>query len=195
MLPVTAFLSYVIVSSLSPGPNTLLSMSYASKDGMKKTLPFNLGIAIGVFVVTLLCSIFSFALVRLFPSFQSIMIWIGAGYILWMAWKTLHSNSTEAQPTNTPNRNLLIQGAFLQFVNPNTILYGITVFATFITPYYQSPMTLALFSLLLSIIAFLSTACWTVLGSAFQAILISHRKIINWIMALLLLYCAVSLVF
>lgn len=45
----TAFLFYVLISNLSPGPNTIISMSNASKYGFKKSIRFNIGIFFGVF--------------------------------------------------------------------------------------------------------------------------------------------------
>ena len=99
--------------------------------------------------------------------------------------------------SSVPERLSLIhifQGALLQFVNPNTILYGISVFATFIVPFYQSLLHLALFSAFLSAAAFIGTGCWTLFGSFFRGFVNRHFKLVNGILAGLLVYCAVSLV-
>ena len=195
MFPAAAFFSYVIVANLSPGPNAILSLSNAGRYGLKKALRFNLGIAAGVFVVLLLCGGFSLTIVRLFPPVQSALVWIGAGYILWLAWQTLKSSPQAEMAENEQTGRLFLQGAFLQFINPNTLLYGVTVFTTFIIPSYQSPLSLTFFLLLLSLAAFLCTGCWTFFGTLFQKIVAQHGKAVNLVMALLLVYCAISLLF
>ncbi len=40
----SAFLSYVIITTFTPGPNNIMSMSNASRYGFRKSLPFNVGV-------------------------------------------------------------------------------------------------------------------------------------------------------
>lgn len=193
MMNLAAFLSYVAVANVSPGPNAIISMSNAGRYELKKSIRFNIGISAGVFFVMLLCSVFSLTVVRVFPSVQPVLIWIGAGYILWLAYQTWISKPVEGGGKETSG-SLFLQGALLQFVNPNTILYGIFVFATFIVPFYQSLLHLALFSAFLSAAAFIGTGCWTLFGSFFRGFVNRHFKLVNGILTGLLVYCAVSLV-
>jgi len=188
------FLSYVFVSNISPGPNAIVSMSNAGKFGFKKSILFNLGVSTGVFIVLFVCSLFSWVIFDIFPAFQLIMVWIGAAYILWLAWNTFQSKSTKENKYNKDSGNLFFQGVVLQFVNPNTILYGITAFSSFILPQYQSPFILIVFCILLSLASFFCTVCWTMFGTVFQRFIVKHTKIVNIILATLLAYCAVSLV-
>lgn len=188
------FLSYVFVSNISPGPNAIISMSNAGKFGLKKSILFNFGVSTGAFIVLLVCSLFSWVIFDIFPAFQLIMVWIGAAYILWLAWNTLKSKPVKENKSNKDSGNLFLQGVVLQFVNPNTILYGITAFSSFILPQYQSPYILFLFCILLSLASFFCTVCWTVFGAVFQRFIVKHAKIVNVILATLLAYCAVSLV-
>lgn len=188
------FLSYVFVSNISPGPNAILSMSNAGKFGLKKSILFNLGVSTGAFIVLFVSSLFSWIIFDIFPAFQLIMVWVGAAYILWLACNTLQSKPAEGNKYNKDSDNLFLQGVILQFVNPNTILYGITAFSSFILPQYQSPLILILFCILLSFASFFCTLCWTVFGAVFQVFIVKHTKIVNTILATLLAYCAVSLV-
>lgn len=188
------FLSYVFVSNISPGPNAIISMSNAGKFGLKKSVLFNLGVSTGVFIVLLVCSLFSWIIFDIFPDFQLIMVWIGTAYILWLAWNTLKSKPVEENKYNKDSGNLFLQGVVLQFINPSTILYGISAFSSFILPQYQSPFILILFCILLSLASFFCTACWSVFGAVFQRFIVKHTKIVNAILATLLAYCAVSLV-
>ncbi len=83
----------------------------------------------------------------------------------------------------------------MQFVNLKVILYGITTISTFIIPYYKSVFILTIFSIILAFIGFVSTCCWSLFGSILQKFFENHSKVVNTVMALLLVYCAVSLLF
>ena len=187
-----AFLSYIIVTSFTPGPNNIMSMSNAGRYGFRKSIFFNVGIFFGFLIILALSSIFSITLYSLIPSIKPIMTWIGAIYILWLAWKTYkstpHSNEKGEKQTNT-----FLAGLLLQFVNPKVILYGITTISTFIAPYYKSLTTLTGFTVFLALVGFTATCCWALFGSLFQRFLVRNDKAVNTIMALLLVYCAVSL--
>ena len=64
----------------------------------------------------------------------------------------------------------------------------------YVIPYYHGQWgVLFLFAILLSFIGFLATLSWTAFGSAFRKLFTDHAKVVNTIMALLLVYCAVSL--
>lgn len=188
-----AFFSYAITACISPGPNAVISLSNSNRYRLRKSLTFNLGISVGVLAVLLLCSVFSFTLLSVFPSLKEIMKWGGAAYIVYLAWQTYKSTPINDEEISKQG-NLFIQGLILQFANPNTILYGLTVFSNFIVPHYKLPVMIVLFCLLLSLIAFMCTACWTLFGSVFKKIVIKYSKAVNTVMALLLVYCAVSIV-
>ncbi len=189
----SAFLSYVFISTFTPGPNNIMSMSNATKFGFKKSLPFNLGVFIGFFIIMLLCSFFSVTLYSLIPSIKPFMTFVGSAYILWLAWKIYTSNPLSVDDEEEKHVINIWSAVILQFVNVKVILYGFTTLSTFIVPYYQSWYTLVMISALLAFIGFISTCCWSLFGSVFQKIFIMNEKIINVIMALLLVYCAISL--
>ena len=50
------------------------------------------------------------------------------------------------------------------------------------------------FAMLLSCIGFVFTLCWSAFGALFRGLFARHGKIVNTVMALLLAYCAVSLI-
>lgn len=187
-----AFLSYVILTTFTPGPNNIMSMSNASRYGFRKSIKFNVGIFFGFFIIIALCSTFSVMLFNLIPSIKPIMTVIGAIYILWLAWKTYNSKP-HGEGESEKTTNTFLSGLLLQFVNPKVILYGITTVSTFIVPYYRSVLMMAAFSAILAFVGFTATCCWALFGSVFQRILVKNDRVINIIMSLLLVYCALSL--
>ena len=187
---VTAFLSYVIITTFTPGPNNIMAMSNATRYGFKKSIRFNAGVFFGFLILMVLSSFLSVTLYSLIPSIKPVMTFIGASYILWLAWKIYKSKphaEDESHATNT-----FTAGILLQFVNVKVIIYCITIVSTFIVPYYDSVFVLSIFSLFLASVSFLSTCSWAVFGFLFQKFLFKNERIVNIIMALLLVYTALS---
>ncbi|MBU5676389.1 LysE family transporter [Alkaliphilus sp. MSJ-5] len=192
MTNLAAFLSYILVANFAPGPNTIISMSNASLYGFKKSIMFNVGVFFGVFIIFALSSIFSVALYDFIPSIKSIMAYIGAAYILWLAWQTYKSKPRSEEKTQK-RTNTFLSGLLLQFVNPSVIIYSLATISTFIVPYYKSVFMLASFSVILAFVGFVGTCCWALFGSIFQKFLVKNYKAVNIVMSMLLVYCAVSL--
>ncbi len=102
--------------------------------------------------------------------------------------------SKDDDKNNDENRNnSFFMGMLLQFINPKGILYGITAIATFILPYHNSNFSLIMYSLFLAFVGFVSTFCWSLFGSVFQKFLSKYKSQFNIVMALLLMYSAVSI--
>jgi threonine/homoserine/homoserine lactone efflux protein len=91
------------------------------------------------------------------------------------------------------NNNGFLIGSLLQLINPKIIIYGITAMASYVLVYYKELPAWVFFAFLLAIIGFSGTLCWALFGSLFSILFDKHRKTLNLIMAILLLYCAVSL--
>jgi cysteine/O-acetylserine efflux protein len=186
-----SFISYIFITAYTPGPNNIMSMSHASRLGFRKSFPFNLGILFGFTIVMALCTLFSAGLYALIPKIKPVMLIVGAGYMLYLAWKIWKSNS-DIQVRNAKSSSFL-SGCLLQFMNPKILVYGITSMSSYILPVFQAPFVLAGFVLLLSLVGFTGTVCWAVFGSVFSKVFKEHRKLLNGVMAFLLVYCAVSL--
>lgn len=192
MINLAPFLSYVFVTTFTPGPNNIMSMTNANRDGFKKTINFDLGVSAGFFVIMLACSYFNLLLFNLIPKIKIFMSIVGSAYMLFLAYKIYTSKPVEGKSSNT-NINSFSTAFILQFVNVKGILYGLTVASNFIIPYYKTHASLVMFALLLAFIAFVSTVCWALFGALFQKFLSKYRKAFNTIMSLLLLYSAVAI--
>lgn len=186
-----AFLTYAVVTAATPGPNNIMSMSNGGRLGFKRALPFNFGILAGFSAVMLICTAFCSTLTELLPAVQTPMLFIGAAYMLHLAWGTYKSSG---KITEDHSRSGFVSGLALQFINPKIYIYCIMSMQAYILPLYAGqPLTLILFALLLAFIGFAFTLCWSAFGSAFRLLFSRHTKSVNTVMALLLVYCAVSL--
>jgi threonine/homoserine/homoserine lactone efflux protein len=190
MLPWASFITYIFIMAYTPGPNNIMSMNNAKNVGFKKGLVFNFGLLTGFFVVMLLCLFFTTVLYTVVPKIQLPMKILGAAYMIFLSVKTIiPSRENEIQNNNAS----FVIAIFLQFINSKIIIYGITAFSSFILPYYNSIPILIFFVFLLSFVGFSGSICWALFGSLFSMLFNKHAKVLNIIMAVLLLYCAISL--
>lgn len=191
MFPWFSFLTYAVITAATPGPNNIMSMSNGVRKGFRGALPFNLGILTGFTMVMVLCTLFCSLLATLIPKIKTPMLILGAGYMLYLAWEIFRSPGLIEEDHS---RSGFLSGLLLQFINPKIYIYCIMSMEAYILPYYSGqPLTLLVFDLLLSFIGFVFTIAWTVFGSVFQALFSRHARVVNTILALLLVYCAVSL--
>ena len=191
MFPWYSFLTYAVITAATPGPNNIMSMSNAGRLGFRRALPFNLGIWVGFTIVMVLCTLFCTALSALIPAIRLPMLVLGAAYMLYLAWGTFRSSDVIQEDHS---REGFLSGLLLQFINPKIYLYGILSMEAYVLPYYEDrPVILFLFALLLAFIGFVFTLCWSAFGSVFRLLFSRHARVVNTIMALLLVYCAVSL--
>jgi threonine/homoserine/homoserine lactone efflux protein len=174
----------------TPGPNNIMSMNNAKNIGFRKGIVFNFGILTGFFCVMVLCLIFSTILYTLVPKIQLPMKILGAVYMIYLIIKSFVPPKEHKVRNN--NGSFLI-GALLQLINPKIIIYGLTAMSSYILVYYRELPILIFFMFLLAFVGFTGTICWALFGSLFSKLFNKHGKILNIAMAILLLYCAVSL--
>lgn len=191
MFPISDFLIYCFVTAYTPGANNLLSMSNAARLGFRKSFKFNIGITAGFLIVMSVCTLFSSALYSALPKIKFFMQIIGAAYMLYLAWKIWKSHSDfEIENDKTAS---FFAGMVLQFMNPKIYIYAITAMSLYILPIFHSTMSLAGFTLTLTILGASGSYVWALFGSIFCKFFAKYPKTVNLIMALLLVYCAVSL--
>jgi threonine/homoserine/homoserine lactone efflux protein len=174
----------------TPGPNNIMSMNNAKNVGFRKGIVFNFGILTGFFIVMLLCLLFSKALYTVVPRIELPMKILGASYMLYLIIKTIFPSKKHKIKNNSGS---FFTGALLQLINAKIILYGITAMSSYIFPYYQDMVILIAFAFLLAFVGFTGTICWALFGSIVNIVFKQHEKIINIVMMILLLYCAISL--
>ncbi len=191
MFNIVQFLTYTTVTAGTPGPNTIMSMTNAGRKGFKKALPFNFGILCGFSIIAILCTLLCSALSGLIEQAKNLMKLLGAIYMLYLAYKTF-MNSKEIESKET--RGDFFAGMLLQFINPKVYIYCIVSMQVYVIPYFNDNTPILIgFALFLAVNGFILTLCWSAFGSMFRRLFSKYGKITNTIMALLLIYCALSL--
>ena len=154
--------------------------------GWKKGKPLFLGIFTGYYVVQILCAVFVFGVSTFLPAVLGIMKYIGAAYILWLAFHIAVSRPEENCMEKSAS---FTKGFFLQFVNVKIYLFGITALTGYITDFSTSFGVLFLFELVIATIGTIATTTWVGLGLLIQRAYQKYYRPINIILAFTLLEC------
>jgi cysteine/O-acetylserine efflux protein len=186
-------LSYVLISTFTPGPSNLSSASIAVLHGYKKTLSYQSGLAMAVFFVMVLSGWVSTALLGSFPVLEPVLRYVGAGYILYLAFGVLKASYAFADQNMQPVG--FTHGLLLQVLNPKLIVYAFTLFSVFLVSVSNNVVLVVLAALLLAAISFIATSVWAIFGAAIKTYLHNPRLkvVVNVLLSLSLVYTAIAL--
>ncbi len=187
------FITFFLSTTLSPGPNNISSASSGILYGVRRTIPFILGIMVGIFTYMVLSGWLSGALLEAVPQFEKYMRILGGVYILWLAYKTLRASYQVDAEKKPPLK--FLDGLLLQFVNPKVLFFGLMVFTGFLQPYSRQFIFLIPTAFLLACWIFLVNTTYAAAGSAIRKY-IENKNVIrafNIVMALMLAYSALEM--
>ena len=195
-MPIIALLplfSFVLISTFTPGPANISSSSQGVLYGYRRTAQYQGGLALGVFLMMLAGGLVSASLLSWLPALAPLLRYIGAAYILYLAYAILRASYTfsdqETQPLGFGH------GLLLQLSNPKLVVYALTLFSSFLAPIAVSPAALILAALLLALVSACATSVWALFGAGIKTRLHNPRftRWVNISLALFLVYAAVEL--
>lgn len=192
-LALLPLLSYVLISSFTPGPATISTSSLGMRYGWRGTLRYQAGLTVGVFVMMLAGGLISASVLTWFPAVEPVLRYGGAVYLLYLAYSLLRANYTFAEQTTPPLG--FFHGLLLNLSNPKLVVYALSVFATFLAPLAGSAVGLVGAALALAAVAAAATTTWALFGAGLKAGL-RHPRLARWVnvaLALFLVYAAVEL--
>lgn len=107
-----SFLAYCYINAITPGPANLCSLSASLRYGRKAALGQWRGLFTGFFLVSMASVLVTYFLGAVLNDYVPLFSWVGAAYILWMAFHMLRSSGDiELQEGDAPSfpRGLLVQ--------------------------------------------------------------------------------------
>lgn len=181
------FLTFVSVMSFTPGPNTIMAMSEGQEKGFRGGLIFNSGIFAGFIILGGIISLFA-SFFQQYDIVITIIKVIGTIYLLYLSYHVFISLPGES---SAAGKHPFVTGLLLQSTNVKVYLYFITGLSTFAMSglWGSLPGKLGL----MVIIGVLGTLLWTLAGQLIQTFYKQHYRILNALIALLLLYSAYDL--
>ena len=186
---------YYFVMYATPGPNNSILTASGIKFGFIRSIPNIIGISSGHGVQLALVCFGLGSLFTQFPILLEVLKYIGACYLLYLAWKMFGSlNISMTEEKSSPLK--YHEAILFQFVNPKAWVICITAVSLF----YPENVNLIIGTLFLVIMSTIinlpSISMWAFGGSIIRRYL-SNKKlktIIEWILAILLLGTAISIV-
>lgn len=190
--PMSAFMTFVFITTFTPGPNNISSASMGMHYGYRRSLSYMLGIFTGFFLIMCLCSAAAALLQDSIRQFEELLSYAGAAYIGYLAWHTFRAEY-EFQQDSDPLG--FFNGLLLQLLNPKVIIYGLMIYTNFLTDLRTGSALLYLSALLLACCSFTSISVWALFGTLIRRFMHSQRtrRVINTVLSLLLFSTAVSL--
>ncbi len=192
---IAAISVYYFVMYATPGPNNSILTASGIKFGFIRSIPNIIGISSGHGVQLALVCFGLGSLFTQFPILLEVLKYIGACYLLYLAWKMFGSlNISITEEKSSPLK--YHEAILFQFVNPKAWVICITAVSLF----YPENVNLIIGTLFLVIMSTIinlpSISIWAFGGSIIRRYL-SNKKlktIIEWILAILLLGTAISIV-
>lgn len=133
---------------LSPGPNMIYLISRSICQGHRAGVISLFGVIAGFIVHMLAAALGLSAIFLTVPMAYSILKWVGALYLLWLAWQSVKPGAKSPfEAKNLPqdsNRKLFVTGFLTNLLNPKAVMFYLALFPQFISPEHGSILTQSL---------------------------------------------------
>jgi threonine/homoserine/homoserine lactone efflux protein len=187
---------YYIIMYATPGPNNSILTASGIKFGFIKTIPNIFGIPTGHGIQLALVCFGLGSLFVEFPFLLNLLKYIGASYLLYLAWRMFGSLSIKIEEDKSSPLKYY-EAILFQFVNPKAWVICITAVSLFY-PEKENIFIGTLFMVLMStIINIPSISIWAFGGSIIRKYLSNDKlkKMIELLLAVLLIGTAISIIF
>ena len=164
-----AFLLFAVAAAGTPGPSNVLVAATGARVGVLRGLPCLLGVSVGMGVMMFL---FAFGLGRAVvgsPAALSALHWIGAAFLLWLAWKIASADPRPAAIAGPPVG--FLGAATFQWVNPKSWLVSASAAGTYLDAAGGALAQALAFGVLFVLASFPCCFAWLVFGAT------AHRRL------------------
>lgn len=189
---IPSFLMYTYLTGITPGPANLCSLSAALRYGRKAALNQWRGLFTGFFLVSMASVLVTWLLGSALKDYVGYLSWIGAAYILWLAYHILRSAGIESE--DDPAYPCFRTGLMVQMTNVKIMIACVTSLTSFVLPYTRSFWRLLAVGVFLPLTGPVANLVWLFAGVSMKKLFQNHRKAVDIVMAVSLAVCAVSLV-
>ncbi len=159
---------FALAMSASPGPNNAMVAASGANYGLRRTLPHMLGVAVGFPAMLVLVALGAAEVLRDWPGLQQAMRWLGAAWLLWLAWRIATAVPAVAGPgpgTAEGGRPMtFLEAALFQWVNPKAWLIAGGAIATYTGGAAGVLAEATVLAAMFSLAALLSLLAWAAVG-------------------------------
>jgi threonine/homoserine/homoserine lactone efflux protein len=170
-----AFFLFAVIAAVTPGPSNVMITATGSAVGLWRGMPSALGAASGMALLIFASFLGLGGLIQAVPPLVIVLKWLGAIFLLWLAWKI----ATSGKPEHNQNADPVgfVQAFFFQWINPKGWLVAISAAATY-SAVEAGPAIMAdlQFAALFFAAALPSAVCWLALGAVLNQITSNERQ-------------------
>jgi threonine/homoserine/homoserine lactone efflux protein len=182
-----AFAGFSVVLAATPGPSNALLTATGARVGVFRGLPALFGVAVGMGLLMFIVAFGVGSIVLATPVILTVVKWLGAIVLCWLAWKIASARSTGVEPAGRPIG--FFGAAAFQWINPKSWLAVTSGAATFLDQSRGSALLQA--ATLACVFALITLPCcivWLAFGAVVQRALHSERamRAFNLVMGALL---------
>ncbi|UXU75747.1 MULTISPECIES: LysE family translocator [unclassified Paracoccus (in: a-proteobacteria)] len=130
-----AFMAGALVLNFAPGQDVFFASACGIQGGPRAGALAGLGVGLGVICHVLMATIGLGALVAAHPGALAAIKYAGAGYLLFLAWKSWHAGTIDprARAAQRP-WNIIRRGALSNLLNPKPVLFLLAFLPQFTRP-------------------------------------------------------------
>ncbi len=131
------FFASSLLLGLAPGPDNLFVMAQSAQHGRKAGLLVTLGLCTGLLVHT---SAVAFGLAAVFRASElafTVLKFVGAGYLLYLAWQAFRATASDAGAALVGSANvrrLYLRGIVMNVTNPKVSIFFLAFLPQFTDP-------------------------------------------------------------
>lgn len=183
---IAAIAPFAVSMSATPGPNNLMITASAVNFGVCRTLPHMAGVWVGFPAMVLAVGLGFGAALAAAPMAHAVLRWVGAAYLLWLAWRIANAAPAASGAVGKPLT--FLEAALFQWVNPKAWMMIASASATYTTPGGDLAMEMLIIAAVFAAIGPPSSLLWAGFGAALRRWLDdpARRRAFNWSMAGLL---------
>ncbi|HFZ2477324.1 TPA: LysE family translocator [Pseudomonas aeruginosa] len=182
-----AFSLFAFVTSVTPGPNNTMLLASGVNFGFFRSIPHILGISCGFFIMVMAVGFGLGTVFEAYPVLYTILRYVGAAYLLYLAWKIATSGPAGNDPEGRGKPLSYWGAAAFQWVNPKAWVMAVGAISTY-TPLQGYFTNVVVISTVFALINAPTIGIWAGFGSMLRNVLRDPRwlRVFNVGMALLL---------
>ncbi|WP_407310477.1 LysE family translocator [Pseudomonas sp. nanlin1] len=182
-----AFTLFAFVSSVTPGPNNTMLLASGVNFGFRRTIPHAVGISVGFMLLVIAVGLGLGEVFRLLPWTYTLLRYVGAAYLLYLAWKIATSGPLASESAAGRKPMGFFAAAAFQWVNPKAWVMAVGAISTY-TPSQGYITNVFIIAAVFALVNLPSVFIWAGCGSALRNVLREPRWLLvfNLSMAALL---------
>ena len=171
-----AFYMFAVAAAGTPGPSNVMLTATGAIAGLLRGLPCLLGVVLGMGFMMFAVAAGLGGLVLDNPTVLKLLNWVGAAFLLWLAWKIATAGHGDAAAAAKPVGFAAAAG--FQWVNPKSWLVCASAVGTYLNAGAGSAIDQAIWFGLLFMAAALPTSfVWLAFGAGVQRLLTTDRAL------------------